>query len=225
VLEPAESMTRSAANTLLKTLEEPPPDSLLILISSQPALLPVTIRSRCQHIKIPATSDQQTRDWLQAQAAISAEELEPLLLPGHRGPLKILELIETDILTRQRALLDDLKALRQGRIDPVSTAEKWQSSGMSEVLHCLLLFFAGMSRLKLAAPPAGHKASINRDLQALANGLDLRGLLVCYDLALKGYYGITGPGKLNKQSLLEEIIIQWQSLAAGGRYGGSTRRS
>jgi len=216
VLEPAGSMGRHAANTLLKTLEEPPAGSLLILISHQPALLPVTIRSRCQHIKISAASDAQTEDWLQAQTSISGEGLDDLLLIAQGGPLKILEFIETDALTRQRTILDDLKALKQKRLDPVSAAEKWLGLGIVEVLHCLLMFFARTSRLRLAQSPTHNKANINRDLQALTNGLDLRTLLMCYDTTLRSYHAASGPISLNKQGLLEEIIIQWQSLAAGG---------
>jgi DNA polymerase-3 subunit delta' len=44
LIKPAEVMNRNAANTLLKTLEEPPPQSLLLLLSHRPALLPITIR-------------------------------------------------------------------------------------------------------------------------------------------------------------------------------------
>ena len=46
----AESMPMGAMNALLKTLEEPPPKSILILITEFPSLLPLTIRSRCQKV-------------------------------------------------------------------------------------------------------------------------------------------------------------------------------
>ena len=47
-VEPAELMNTNAANAFLKTLEEPPANTLLILITASPARLPATIRSRCQ---------------------------------------------------------------------------------------------------------------------------------------------------------------------------------
>ena len=49
----ADLMTENAANALLKTLEEPPPQSLLILCSARPSRLPATIVSRCQRLTIP----------------------------------------------------------------------------------------------------------------------------------------------------------------------------
>ncbi|HEX7025822.1 MAG TPA: DNA polymerase III subunit, partial [Gammaproteobacteria bacterium] len=53
IIQPADRMNRNAANSLLKTLEEPPEETLLLLVSSQPALLPATIRSRCRQVKLP----------------------------------------------------------------------------------------------------------------------------------------------------------------------------
>jgi len=51
LIDDAETMTIAAENSLLKTLEEPPPDSIIILISAQPYRLLPTVLSRCQHIK------------------------------------------------------------------------------------------------------------------------------------------------------------------------------
>ncbi|HVN22975.1 MAG TPA: DNA polymerase III subunit delta' [Syntrophorhabdales bacterium] len=50
IIDGAEQMTREAANAVLKTLEEPPPSNLFLLITSSEKDLPLTIRSRCMHI-------------------------------------------------------------------------------------------------------------------------------------------------------------------------------
>ena len=56
---PADKMTQSAANSFLKTLEEPPPNTLIILVCEKITSLPATIVSRCQHIRVaPPTSEQ-----------------------------------------------------------------------------------------------------------------------------------------------------------------------
>ena len=59
VIVPAERMHPSAANALLKTLEEPPAGTFLILVSDQPGRLPATIVSRCRKIAValPPESD------------------------------------------------------------------------------------------------------------------------------------------------------------------------
>jgi DNA polymerase-3 subunit delta' len=51
ILDNADLLRHEAANALLKTIEEPPPDSLIILISARPASLLATIRSRCQEVR------------------------------------------------------------------------------------------------------------------------------------------------------------------------------
>jgi len=92
-------------------------------------------------------------------------------------------------------------------------AARWHGFGAVEVLQWLTLYFSRMARLKLA--PAGgkpDKSSIIGYLQDLANELDLQQAVACYDLALKNYNAATGPIALNKQGLLEDIIIYWQNL-------------
>ncbi|MDR2838370.1 MAG: DNA polymerase III subunit delta' [Azonexus sp.] len=53
IINPTEAMNRATANALLKTLEEPAPNTLFLLVSSDPMRLLPTIRSRCQVVPIP----------------------------------------------------------------------------------------------------------------------------------------------------------------------------
>lgn len=84
VLHPAEAMNAAAANALLKTLEEPPPGTRLLLSTADPALLLPTVRSRCQHLRLPPPSQQQALAWLasqgvpQAQVLLAAASGQPL---------------------------------------------------------------------------------------------------------------------------------------------------
>lgn len=63
-LHPADAMNASAANALLKTLEEPPAGGLIVLESARPSALPATIRSRCQDLHLPAPDLEGAREWL-----------------------------------------------------------------------------------------------------------------------------------------------------------------
>lgn len=51
IIEPAESLNRESSNALLKTLEEPPPNTVIVLVSHRPRLLLPTILSRCQAVR------------------------------------------------------------------------------------------------------------------------------------------------------------------------------
>ena len=63
----AERMNRHAANTLLKTLEDPPGATVFLLVSSNHALLLATIRSRCQMIGFPVADRDVALEWLRAR--------------------------------------------------------------------------------------------------------------------------------------------------------------
>lgn len=64
LIHPAHVMHIAAANALLKVLEEPPAGALFLLVTSQPARLPATIRSRCVAIALPKPTPAQAAAWL-----------------------------------------------------------------------------------------------------------------------------------------------------------------
>ena len=66
VIEDADRMNPNAANALLKSLEEPPPDSFIALSTSAPERLLPTVRSRCQQIRVRRGGDDEVRAWLGA---------------------------------------------------------------------------------------------------------------------------------------------------------------
>lgn len=212
VIEPAEGMNRHSANSLLKTLEEPAPSTLLMLVSYQTGKLPVTIRSRCQKISFNGVDPQSARAWLGEQVN-DPEQAEVLLELSGGAPLKALQLNETDAVETRREILADLQEARQALADPVKLAEKWQKHDVVEVLAWLLFLFSKIAAMRCQEVVENTGVPfIDRELRGLANGLRLIQVIGCYDLVLKNYQLITGEYNLNKQGLLEEIIIHWQTV-------------
>ena len=70
----ADKMNISAANSLLKTLEEPRKHTLIILLVHEPKKLPITIRSRCQNIHIPPSFDESTINWIKEKLPIQQQQ-------------------------------------------------------------------------------------------------------------------------------------------------------
>jgi DNA polymerase-3 subunit delta' len=110
VMHPAEALNTQSANALLKTLEEPPPGTRVLLSTADPALMLPTVRSRCQHLRLP-TPDQATGvAWLAGQGVRSPE----LLLAGCSGrPLDALSLSRAGVDAETWASLP--KAVAHGR--------------------------------------------------------------------------------------------------------------
>ena len=73
LLYPAETLNTESANALLKTLEEPHPETIYLLVSSEPESLLPTILSRCRKIAMPMPQREESWKWLQAQGVRDAE--------------------------------------------------------------------------------------------------------------------------------------------------------
>ena len=72
IVNPTEAMNRATANALLKTLEEPAPSTLFLMVSSDPMRLLPTIRSRCQVVPVPLPSAERAEALLAASGVTEA---------------------------------------------------------------------------------------------------------------------------------------------------------
>jgi DNA polymerase-3 subunit delta' len=124
LIDPADRMNASAANALLKTLEEPAAATIIVLIADDPTRLPATIRSRCQRIGIEMPARDEALAWLRAQR-IDAASAATALDAGLGNPGLALEWSSDDTLAMRKACADDLLALTQGRRTPSEIAERW----------------------------------------------------------------------------------------------------
>ncbi len=213
IISPAHSMNRSAANTLLKTLEEPPGDSLIILITERPSLLPVTIRSRCQRLDFQPDYSKNTLAWL-AENIPEGTSPEYLLRFAGGAPLAAIELPENHHIEQLNDLLNDLLLITGQQRPPVEIAEKWNETGARNVFQWLLWLFGDMLRFKVNAPARlFYPSDAWETLKGLANQLDLDRLMRCYDLLLNNYGLALGQVSYTVQGLFEDFIILWQELS------------
>ena len=135
ILSPADSLNRFAANALLKTLEEPPARTLLILVASQPSRLPATILSRCQRLRVRAphagrkrSNGCSRREGPGTGTACWTCSAKRHSWPPRRDPKAI---PRSGAETRRT-----LEELAAGSADPVATAERWSRSEPALRLRC-----------------------------------------------------------------------------------------
>lgn len=116
------SLTNAASqNAILKTLEEPPAGTLIILVASTLDRLLPTIRSRCQRVAFGPLSDEEMRGWIgsvELPRAVSGPDLDWLLSYSDGSPGRLIEALETDLLSWHRALSPRLDQAASGRFDP-----------------------------------------------------------------------------------------------------------
>jgi DNA polymerase-3 subunit delta' len=106
LIDEADRMTIGAANALLKTLEEPPDHSLFLLITSRPAALPATIRSRCQSLRFatPARTQVEAVLILKREIPPADARLLAIISEGRIGEALVADAKETRVQLQE--LLD-----------------------------------------------------------------------------------------------------------------------
>ena len=136
IIDEVHMLTEQAFNALLKTLEEPPSNVVFLLATTEPHKVPVTIRSRCQHIPFHRITIADTVDRLKyvcAQENIEAEDEAVWELARQAdGALRdALSLTEQAVaLGRGRLSLDSVKELTGG--SSRTELEKWVAQMRSE---------------------------------------------------------------------------------------------
>ncbi len=209
IINPAERMNRNAANSLLKTLEEPVPMTILILVSSRLSRLPATIRSRCQQLKLQQPSTQQVKQWLHAQ--YPEADADALLAAANGSPKIAAHIAGEGLLQSRHALFNDFVDIGAQRKDPLAVAAQWQKQADEQWFQWLLSWTDDMIRLKL-----NTDAIVNKDLQkslhVLTKRIDLNHL---FDLRAKLQRALgLAVSSVNMQLLVESIFIAWANVAA-----------
>ena len=186
VLAPAEAMTTNAANALLKTLEEPPGDAIILLVSDRPDDLPATVRSRCQISVLPQPSGKQCVNWLSARSGCSEDDCRRAVKFAHSRPLAALKLLETDALDEWQALSDQCANLIAGRQSPNATAEALLAWEFDTALTLVVSVVEDAVRSSIFENPIGsQRALASRDAILEWLSAHRRGVNVSRDLVLR----------------------------------------
>jgi len=149
IINPAHAMSHSAANSLLKTLEEPPAGSLLILITDVSARLPATVTSRCQRLRVAIPDRDEALDWLNSME--EGKHWPALLERAGGSPLTAYAWFENGLGEDISQFDNDMTALIQKRISPVQAARRWASAGHEHYLEWLYLRTSDEIRCAVAA--------------------------------------------------------------------------
>lgn len=134
IVHPAEDMNPSSANSLLKSLEEPPAGAFFLLVSHRPARLLPTIRSRCVAVPVPPPDPKAAQAWLAAQGV---EDPARWLAFAGGAPRRALEIASGD---KAGAIANLLRAIEAGDLESASAVPDRETLELlAEVLQKLAL--------------------------------------------------------------------------------------
>jgi DNA polymerase-3 subunit delta' len=201
-------MTTSAANSLLKTLEEPPGDALLILVADRIGRLPATIFSRCQRIEFAPPGEKDGLSWLD-RLQPGARWAEALRVAGN-APLAAIDALEN--LDTLATMSRELAAVGAGKLSPVEVAERWSKLEPAFVLDWL----ARQLRQGILALAGGRDRAPGLAIdESVLKRMDRRNLF-CYLDSINRLRG-QPKGSYNVQLTLETLLINWaEGLADAG---------
>jgi DNA polymerase-3 subunit delta' len=207
LVAPADALNRHAANTLLKTLEEPSGAALFLLVSARPATLPATVRSRCLTMRIHAPARRQALDWLRAQCP--GADAERLLEWCGGAPLAAVDAAQSGALERFDAMGDSIEQVLDGGLSAVDAAAGWRALGLATVAEWQLRMTVSAMRIKVMRDPG--RAGVA--LQAISSRLDLRQLERVCDELLELRSAVDRQLHPGDQLALESLAVSWREAA------------
>jgi len=211
IIEQADQLTLSAANSLLKTLEEPGKDVLMILTSARSHRLPVTIRSRCQLLRFTMPDESQSLQWLkdnQHETVTSDEQLHQALCYAFGSPLAALENLQT---TEQHQLLADAMTAGITGKNSLDYAAKLAKFTKLQMLEGMLGWTSDLSRLIACGPDTAIVNDQYRaKLQALAKRVNQQRLFRFHDQL--NFNVLHASIAVNEQLLWENLLLSWDNL-------------
>ena len=131
----ADQMTLAAANSLLKTLEEPPGNALVLLSTAEAWRLPPTVRSRCQLLRLPRIEVDTALEWLSSQVQVTAADVEHLLSMARGRAVAARRMADSESLEAKEALVASFPVLGQQQGGPPAA---WSDVDVSVLLSELL---------------------------------------------------------------------------------------
>ena len=135
IFDGAETLYANAAQSLLKTLEEPPARTLLILVTSQPSRLLPTVRSRCSKLRLVGPAREAAANYLE-DARGAGPWAEALAATG-AGPFALIDADPAVLAQIRKDTISTLQEIASGNVQPPAVAERWTKDDLSIRLSCL----------------------------------------------------------------------------------------
>ena len=212
IISPADALNINASNSLLKTLEEPPANTILILITDKPSKLMATIRSRTQMIRFDLPSEEQSLLWLNQQ---NIDNPEILLKLSAGAPLAAAAMAKDDGLELRDKLFTSWQELAEGDVDALECATMWLKEGFKVLGNLPLNWVSSWLTDMIRSLQGGHIESMaNLDyaqtLQNLAGQVDLKSMYGLLDRLNDTIRLSDTPA--NQLMLVEGLLLHWAGL-------------
>ncbi|MEZ5535806.1 MAG: DNA polymerase III subunit delta' [Thiolinea sp.] len=201
LIREADRMNVNAANSLLKSLEEPSSHTHILLFSSRSSTLLPTIRSRCQQIRLALPETQLAVKWLSAQHPV--QDAATLLHLAGGKPLYALELDSGELIAARKIWQQHLLAALRKNKSIAEVGSEWAAQPRAQLLNWQLGLVQDLIRHSMGVIRAG----MEEETVILSEAVRGKDLWALYDqlLEMKGL----SAHPLNNQLFAENMLSLW----------------
>ena len=193
IINRADRMNTNAANALLKVLEEPPPTTLILLVTHDLSRLLPTIKSRCRQFRFPLPVSGEVIPWV-AEVVSSEKTARELLQYAEGRPLLALRLEQEGSLETRKKMEAEWEMLAAGKGSALACAQACSKLEPIMVLDWLYYFVTGK-------------------IKSTASQADNRNLFRFVDSISKARVLTNSGHNPNLQLQWEVLMLDWQALA------------
>jgi len=207
LINPAEAMNASAANALLKSLEEPPPATYFLLVSHRWHQLPATVKSRCRQVILPSPSLETAREWLVEQGTAQAD-----LALAQTGGAPVSAVRFASDYWEQRTVF--LGMIASTTFDPLRAAEQLREFAPADAVKWLQQWSYDMA-LHGVVGSTRYNPDFSDEVARVARRSSLIDTLRFHRQMVGWQRVVNHP--LNPRLLLEELLLSYAALVRAGR--------
>lgn len=209
IVEGADRLMPAAANAFLKTLEEPPPDSVIILVTSKPSDLLPTVLSRCQRISFGPLPEDAVRAFLIEKKGVSPAEAGAVARLTEGSISRASAYIEEGAHQKRREVIERLSVLRPA--DGDEALKFAEELSKRDDLDDILEFLKSWYRDRIVALEGAPHLIANTDMQRSMDDSGVEDFnRLCSDFWAieEARKGIAPPRYGNRQLTLEVLLLK-----------------
>ncbi|MCF6178364.1 MAG: DNA polymerase III subunit delta' [Geopsychrobacter sp.] len=210
VIDGAEALNIAAANALLKTLEEPLPGTLLILLSAKPEMLLDTIRSRCQRLRFNRLSRPRLAGILENRLGLSEQDAKVMAALSNGSFKKAFGENRDLYLNERKKLINALISLSNGSIFPLFELAQKLAEDKENLTDILDIFQSFLRDLLLMLHGRPENELVNIDLRetlyAQQNNESVNGLLKKLESLDQARFHL--QRNVNRQLAMEAMLME-----------------
>ena len=223
VVDGADAMGKEPANAFLKTLEEPTPGTIIVLLSSRPSLLLPTIISRCQRINfspLPIDSVATLLMRIDVEGSLNKEEALSLASLSLGSVSRALDLFKSEVYVPGEGGLTQsvemLRSLLNGTMEMSLMLKRAKELAKDDSLFVILEIFKSSIRDMVVAGEGAGELVINQrgslEDGLGGSGLGFKELVRIFSVVDRGKRDMMPPRNANKQLALEAIFLEFGNL-------------